>query len=394
MVKMLTRTFVKNAEDVHSPEVRQQYGTLSGAVGIFLNLCLFAGKLISGLVSGSIAITADALNNLSDAASSIVTLIGFRMAGRKPDIEHPFGHGRIEYIAGLIVSFIILMMGYELLTSSIDKIRAPEVVTCSLLPVVVLVASILVKLWMAYFNHFLAKKIDSAAMEATAADSRSDAVATTAVLVGTIAGGLWNLPIDGWLGLIVSVLILKTGYDAAKDTISPLLGQPPEQEFVDEIEKTVLAHPDILGIHDLIVHNYGPGRVMVSLHAEVSGDGNLFKLHDMIDNVERELGEKLSCMATIHLDPIDTHNPELDDLRQQAEAAAESLDPDCSVHDVRLVPGDTHQNLIFDVLVPFDLKMEDAEIRKAICDRIPRLKEDPPMYAVIDVDRDYTGRKK
>lgn len=392
MIKWLTKRFVKNPEDVHSPAVRQAYGTMSGAVGIFLNLCLFTGKLVSGLLSGSIAITADALNNLSDAASSIVTLIGFRMAGRKPDIEHPFGHGRIEYIAGLIVSFIILMMGYELLTSSAGKILAPEGVTFSLLPAVILLLSILVKLWMAHFNHTLAGRLDSAAMEATAADSRSDAVATTAVLLGTIIGGIWNIPIDGWLGLVVSVLILKTGYDAAKDTISPLLGQPPEKEFVDEIEKTVMAHPEILGIHDLIVHNYGPGRVMVSLHAEVSGDGNLFKLHDMIDNIERELGEKLNCIATIHLDPIDTHNPELKALREQAEAAAEAVDPRCSVHDVRLVPGDTHLNLIFDVLVPFDLKMDDGEIRSAICEKIPRLKEEPKMYAVIDVDRDYTGR--
>ena len=392
MIKWLTKKFVKNPEDVHSPEVRQGYGTMSGAVGIFLNLCLFAGKLVSGLLSGSIAITADALNNLSDAASSIVTLIGFRMAGRKPDLEHPFGHGRIEYIAGLIVSFIILMMGYELLTSSVGKILTPEGVTFSLLPAVILAASVLVKLWMAHFNHTLAKAIDSAAMEATAADSRSDAVATTAVLAGTIIGGIWDIPIDGWLGLAVSILILKTGFDAAKDTISPLLGQPPEKDFVDEIEKTVTAHPDILGIHDLIVHNYGPGRVMVSLHAEVSGDGNFYKLHDMIDNVERELGEKLHCIATIHLDPIDTHNPELQSLREQAEAAAEALDPRCSVHDVRLVPGDTHLNLIFDVLVPFDLKMEDGEIRQAICGKIPRLQQEPMMYAVIAVDRDYTGR--
>ena len=254
------------------PGIRDDVG---GGGDLFKPLPVYGEAGFRPASSGSIAITADALNNLSDAASSIVTLIGFRMAGRKPDIEHPFGHGRIEYIAGLIVSFIILMMGYELLTSSARKILAPEGVTFSLLPAVILLLSILVKLWMAHFNHTLAGRLDSAAMEATAADSRSDAVATTAVLLGTIIGGIWNIPIDGWLGLVVSVLILKTGYDAAKDTISPLLGQPPEKEFVDEIEKTVMAHPEILGIHDLIVHNYGPGRAMVSLHAEVSGDGNL-----------------------------------------------------------------------------------------------------------------------
>lgn len=392
MTNLLLRLFIKEDGDISSPAVRSRYGTLSGSVGILLNLLLFLGKLLAGMISGSIAITADALNNLSDAGSSIVTLAGFRMAGRKSDSEHPFGHGRIEYISGLIVAFVILMMGYELLTSSIDKIRFPETVAFSVLPAVILCISILVKLWMSVFNKTLAKKIHSAAMEATAADSRSDALATTGVLIGSFVGGYFHIPIDGWLGLLVSVLILKTGFDAAKDTISPLLGQPPEPEFVRQIEELTMAHEEIVGIHDLIVHNYGPGRVMVSLHAEVPGDGDLFHLHDLIDNIERELGEKLSCTVTIHMDPVDTHNPMLGELRQQAKEAAQKLDPRCSVHDVRVVSGPSHTNLIFDVLVPHDLKMEDKEIKAKICAAIPRLQETPPMYAVIDIDRDYTGR--
>lgn len=392
MTKLLLRLFIKDSGNTASPAVRSRYGTLSGTVGIILNFLLFLGKLLAGTISGSIAITADALNNLSDAGSSIVTLVGFRMAGRKPDPEHPFGHGRIEYISGLIVAFVILMMGYELLTSSIGKIRAPEEVAFSVLPAVILCVSILVKLWMALFNKTLAKQIDSAAMEATAADSRSDALATTAVLIGSFVGGYFGIPIDGWLGLLVSVLILKTGFESARDTISPLLGQPPEPEFVRQIESIVMAHDHIVGIHDLIVHNYGPGRVMVSLHAEVPGDGDLFQLHDLIDNIERELGEKLSCAATIHMDPIDTHNPLLSELKGQAKAAAQQLDARCSVHDVRVVSGPSHTNLIFDVVVPHDLKMTDKEIKERICAAIPRLQQQPPMYAVIDIDRDFTGR--
>ena len=355
-------------------------------------LMLFLGKLIAGLISGSIAITADALNNLSDAGSSIVTLVGFRMAGRKPDIEHPFGHGRIEYISGLIVSFIILMMGYQLLTDSIAKIRAPELVGLELLPAAILMVSILVKMWMAHFNSYLAREIHSEAMKATAADSRSDAISTTALLVGMAIGSYFQIPLDGWLGLLVSILILKTGFESAKDTISPLLGQPPEPEFVQEIEQTVLSHPEILGIHDMIVHNYGPGRVMVSLHAEVDGDGELFYLHDLIDNIERELGEKLSCIVTIHLDPIDTHNPLLDQLRETARQAVEAIDPRCSIHDVRLVSGTSHNNLIFDILVPHDLKMSDDEIKQTVSEKIPETVDGVRIFTVMSVDRDFTGR--
>ena len=394
MIRLIIRQFVTKPLKGCTDEatVRKQYGTMSGGVGIVLNLMLFLGKLIAGLISGSIAITADALNNLSDAGSSIVTLVGFRMAGRKPDIEHPFGHGRIEYISGLIVSFIILMMGYQLLTDSIAKIRSPELVGLELLPAAILIVSILVKMWMAHFNSYLAREIHSEAMKATAADSRSDAISTTALLLGMAIGSYFQIPLDGWLGLLVSILILKTGFESAKDTISPLLGQPPEPEFVQEIEQTVLSHPEILGIHYMIVHNYGPGRLMVSLHAEVDGDGELFYLHDLIDNIERELGEKLSCIVTIHLDPIDTHNPLLDQLRETARQAVEAIDPRCSIHDVRLVSGTSHNNLIFDILVPHDLKMSDDESTHTVSEKIPETVDGVRIFTVMSVDRDFTGR--
>ncbi len=392
LTEFLIRRFIKNSENTSDEHIRHQYGILAGIVGIFLNSCLFLIKLIAGILSGSIAITADALNNLSDAGSSIVTLVGFRMAGRKPDIEHPFGHGRIEYISGMIVSIIIIMMGYELFTDSISKIRSPSSVTLGLLPAVILLISVLVKIWMSLFNRTIARAIHSEAMEATAADSRSDAVSTSALLIGMLIGSVFKISLDGWLGLLVSILILKTGIESARDTISPLLGQPPAPEFVSEIESIVLAHPEIIGLHDLVVHNYGPDRVMVSLHAEVPGDGELLKMHDVIDNVERELSEKLSCVATIHLDPVDTHNPLLSELHKEADTAAKSLDPACSVHDVRLISGETHSNLVFDVLVPHSLSLSDPEIRERISSAMPRLQHPPKIYAVIDIDRDYTGR--
>lgn len=392
MTDFLIRRLIKNYADTTNEHVRQSYGMLAGAAGICLNILLFLIKLTAGLISGSIAITADALNNLSDAGSSAVTLVGFRMAGRKPDVEHPFGHGRIEYIAGMIVSIIIIMMGYELFTDSFSRIRTPSPVTLSVLPAVILLVSILIKIWMSFFNSRIAVLIHSEAMKATAADSRSDAISTSALLIGMLIGKLTRLPLDGWLGLFVSILILKTGIESARDTISPLLGQPPAPEFVKEVESIVLAHPEVIGLHDLIVHNYGPERVMVSLHAEVPGDGDLFKLHDTIDNIERELSKKLSCVATIHMDPVDTHNPLLDTLRAEAAAAAKTLGENCSVHDVRLVSGDTHSNLIFDVLVPHSLSLSDDEIRKKIREEMPRLKKDPTLYTVISVDRDYTGR--
>ena len=284
MISLLAKKFIKNREDVTSPAVRQAYGMLCGIVGIGFNVLLFALKLIAGTLSGSIAITADAFNNLSDAGASIVTLLGFKLAGQKPDPEHPFGHGRLEYISGLIVSMVILLMGIELAKSAVEKILHPEAVEFTLLTGGILLASILVKLYMYLYNRAVGKKIGSAAMEATAMDSLSDCAATAAVLAATLIGHFTSLQIDGWCGIVVAALVLWAGIQAARDTISPLLGQPPAPEFVQRIEEIVLSSPVVQGIHDLIVHDYGPGRVMISLHAEVPAHGDIMALHDEIEH--------------------------------------------------------------------------------------------------------------
>ena len=297
MVQLLARFFIKNYEQTESPSVRQSYGVLCGSVGIGFNILLFIGKFLAGLISNSIAITADAFNNLSDAGSSLITLIGFKMAGQKPDTEHPFGHGRIEYLTGLLVSLLILLMGVELIKSSVSKILYPEVTECTPVVAGILIVSILVKLYMYLYNRSTGRKIDSAAMMATAADSLSDMLSTSVVLIATLIGKFTGLQIDGWCGLLVGIFILYAGFSAAKDTISPLLGQPPQKEFVEKIESIVQSYPQVLGIHDLIVHDYGPGRVMISLHAEVPASGDMLHLHDTIDNIERQLHRELHCDA-------------------------------------------------------------------------------------------------
>lgn len=388
MVTFLCRLFIKNYEDTKQPAVRQAYGVLCGAVGIFFNLCLFAGKAAAGFLSNSIAITADAFNNLSDAGSSIITLIGFKMSGQEPDPDHPFGHGRIEYLAGLIVSGIILLMAAELIKSSAAKILHPEELTFSPVVIGILAASILVKLYMHLYNKKIAGKIGSAAMMAAATDSLSDTAATAAVLAATLVDHFTGLHIDGWCGIVVGLFICCAGVSAAKDTINPLLGQPPEKEFVTRIEEIVLSHPDVLGIHDLIVHNYGPGRVMISLHAEVSASGDILQLHDTIDNIERQLQRELQCSAVIHMDPVVTDDEETSHLKEMMTAVVHEMSPALRLHDFRLVKGPTHTNIIFDVLVPYHFKMSDDQIRAFISSRARAI--DPAYYTVINVDKDFT----
>ena len=306
MIEFLARVFIRHRDTLSPSALRQAYGQLCGAVGIGLNLLLFAGKLFAGTISGSIAITADAFNNLSDAGSSVVTLLGFRLAGRKPDPEHPFGHGRMEYISGLAVAGLILLMGVELGKSSLKKILSPEEIVSSPLVLAILAVSVAVKLYMFYYNRSIGKKIKSAAMSATATDSLSDAVSTTAVLITTLVGQFTGLNIDGWVGLLVALFILFSAYKAAKETLSPLLGQAPDPELVQEIRDIVLSNDTVLGVHDLVVHDYGPGRLMITLHAEVPAHGDIMAMHDVIDNIEKELMEKLHCHAVIHMDPIGT----------------------------------------------------------------------------------------
>lgn len=388
MITFLASLFIKDSKNYKEPSVRQAYGVLSGAVGIGLNILLFFGKWLAGTISGSIAITADAFNNLSDAGSSIITLIGFRLSGQEPDPEHPFGHGRMEYISGLLVSVAILVMGFELIWSSIGKLRSPEPIESSTLVFGILIASILVKLYMFFYNHSLSKKIESAAMKATSVDSLSDTVATTLVLIATLISKYTGLLLDGWFGILVGLFILYTGGSTLKETIDLLLGQPPKQEFIDEIKEIVLGHSMVHGVHDLIVHDYGPGRVMISLHAEVDVNGDIQDIHEQIDHIEHELQEKLHCSATIHMDPIVTDDKEVLAMKAKVEEMVHFLDESFSMHDFRMVKGSTRTNLIFDVEVPRKTSYTDNEIVNWLKERIHEL-PGSKYFAVIQIDHEY-----
>ena len=387
MISLLARLFLKT-EGRDEAALRKEYGILCGAVGIALNVLLFAGKFFAGTLSGSIAITADAFNNLSDAGSSFVTLLGFQLAGQKPDSDHPFGHGRIEYLSGLAVSMLILLMGFELAKSSLDKILHPAPVDSSWLVIAILCVSIAVKLYMSFYNRSLGKKLNAPAMLATAADSLSDSVATTAVLIATLVGRFSGLMIDGWCGILVAAFILWSGFNAAKDTVNPLLGTPPTHEFVEQIKELVMAHPAIIGIHDLIVHDYGPGRVMISLHAEVSASGNVLDLHDEIDNVESELREKLGCEAVIHMDPIVTDDGVTGETRKRVASLVHCIDDEINIHDFRMVAGPSHTNVIFDAVVPYGFRLTDSEVEEKIKTAVRTL--DGNYFAVVKVERSYT----
>ncbi len=387
MISLLSRLFIKNYKDYENAQVRRAYGTLCGSVGICLNILLFIGKYFAGTLSGSIAIVADSFNNLSDAGSSLITLLGFRLAGKKPDPDHPYGHGRIEYISGLIVAFLILLMGFELAKSSIAKILSPEPMQAGWLPAAILVASICVKVYMFLYNRAVGKKIDSAAMAATATDSLSDSIATTVVLLSMGVAHFFHVNIDGFAGLAVALFILYAGYGAAKDTLAPLLGQAPDPELVKRVTDIVMAHPEVIGIHDLVVHDYGPGRKMVTLHTEVDGKGDFFTLHDAIDNIERELTAECGCHATIHMDPIESDNETVLEMREKVAELVRRIDPAITIHDFRLVPGKTHTNVIFDAVVPAGLPMTE----EAVAERIRLLVADayPNYYAVVDIDQAY-----
>ncbi|MBQ6552134.1 MAG: cation transporter [Clostridia bacterium] len=388
MTALLSRLFIKDRKNVTSPNVRGAYGMLFGAVGIFLNIILFGFKLAAGMISGSIAITADALNNIADSGSSAVTLIGFKLAGKKPDPTHPFGHGRIEYISGLIVAMAILLMGFELGISSVQKIFNPTAIDFSAMIVVILAVSVAVKFGMFLDGLHIAKLIDSPAIRATAKDSISDAVTTTVVLISTILSRFTDFNADAWGGCIVALFILYSGFGAAKDTISPLLGQKPDEEFVKRINEIVSSNPAVLGVHDLIVHDYGPGRLIVSLHAEVSASADMLETHDHIDNIERELAEKLGCHAVIHMDPIVTEDETVAVTREKVAALLkEHIDERLTLHDFRMVVGPTHTNLIFDVVVPFDIKTGDGELEREIGVLVKTLDEN--YFAVVDFDRAY-----
>ena len=389
MISLLAKWLIPHREQVEDSAVRRAWGALCGFVGIGLNILLFAGKLAAGTLSGSIAITADAFNNLSDAGSSVVTLLGFRLAGKKPDAGHPFGHGRLEYVSGLVVAGLILLMGAELAKSSVDKILHPEAVTFSWLAAGILLASIGVKLYMYLYNRAVGKKIKSAAMSATAADSLSDTAATSAVLLAMVIGKLTNVQLDGWVGLVVALFILWSAVQAARDTISPLLGQAPDPLLVKEIESLVMGHDTVVGIHDLVVHDYGPRRCIISLHAEVPADRQVLELHDVIDSIEEELGQKLHCEAVIHMDPVVVGDPTVAALHQQVAALVKTIDPRISIHDFRMVPGQTHTNLIFDAVIPFDERLTRLQVAERIRQMVSEMEGN--FRAVVKVENSYVN---
>lgn len=384
MISILSKIFIRGKE---GSAKRKAYGTLCSIVGILLNVFLFAGKYFAGIISGSVAITADAFNNLSDAGSSFITLVGFLFAGKKPDLDHPFGHGRFEYISGFVVSIAILLMGFELLRSSVDKIIHPKPVDTSTLTMVILLVSIAVKLYMAFYNRSVGRKIGSAAMEATAIDSLSDSVATTVVLLAMLVMRFAGINIDGVCGVLVAVFILYAGIRAAKETLDPLMGLAPDKEFVEQVEQIVMSHDMVKGIHDLVVHDYGPGRRMISLHAEVPGDHDIFEIHDLIDRIERELDEKLVCEAVIHMDPIETDNEEVARMRDLVAGQVKLIDDRMTIHDFRMVTGNTHTNLIFDAVAPYDLKMSTEQVKNKIEELVQDLEGN--YYAVVHIDQSY-----
>ncbi|MBE7032860.1 MAG: cation transporter [Ruminococcaceae bacterium] len=385
MISLLIRRFLP--ENADTKLTRKIYGYVCGGVGIILNLFLFATKLFIGFISSSIAITADAFNNLTDAGSSVISLFGFVLSGQKADKEHPFGHGRIEYIAGIFISVVIIYVGIELLRSSIDKILHPTEFVFNKYIVIILIVSILVKLYMAYYNRHSGKKIQSTALLAVATDSVSDAIATGAILLSAVFMYFTGIQIDGYVGLLVSLLIIKSGVAAVIQTSSPLLGGIPDRDFVKKVEEIVRENPETVGIHDLVIHDYGPNKIFVSLHMEVDGSKEIFVLHDAADLVEKQIAEELGCEAVIHMDPIDVNNPILKEIYATLQKRLSIVCPEGNVHDLRIVPGPTHTNVIFDLIVPAERYFAKDKISAELEKCVSELNEN--YYAVITVETSY-----
>ena len=389
MTEFLLSRFVKGYPEVNDPQVRARCGNLAGLVGICCNLLLSAGKFLAGLLTGSVAISADAVNNLSDASSSIITLLGFRLATRPADDEHPYGHGRTEYLSGLAVSVMILLIGAELAKTSIQKILSPEPITTGMVSILILAASILVKFWMAAFNRHVGRLIRSATLEATAADSRNDVISTGAVLIATLLQMQFGWNLDGYMGLAVAAFILWSGWGLVKDSIAPLLGQTPDPELVRHIADVTLSYPGVLGIHDMIVHDYGPGRQFASLHAEMAASADVLESHDTIDRIEKYFLEQEGLHVVIHYDPIVTDDSETGEAREFFAAEAKKLDPRLSIHDLRMVPGTTHTNVIFDLVLPRELDSRAPELKHALQEAAQR--KNPLWLCVITAENSFTG---
>lgn len=387
MVDLLVHRFIENADDTANPAVRNAYGTLASTVGIVCNVLLCVGKGAIGLFAGSVSIVADAVNNLSDGASNVVSLLGFHMAGRPADREHPYGHGRYEYLAGMVVAVLVLVIGVELVRSSVEKLIDPSPTEFSPAVAIVLVASMLVKAWMMLFNRTLGRRIGSVTLEATAMDSRNDVITTGAVLAAAVVSALTGVDLDGWAGLAVGCFILWSGFGLMRETIDPLLGRTPSDELVRHIHDTIMGYPGVLGTHDLMVHDYGPGRQFASAHVEMAAEASPLDSHDTLDNIEREFLERDGMHVVLHYDPIVTDDPQVCDLRNWIAQQVKVIDPELTIHDLRCVPGPTHTNVIFDCVRPHGLAMSDDELRGTISGLV---KSRHPGYdCVITVDRSY-----
>lgn len=391
MFERFVEHFVKNADDTENPSVRTAYGTFASIVCILCNIVLCSAKGLIGAAAGSVAIVADALNNLSDASSNIISLLGFKLASKPPDAKHPYGHGRFEYLSGLAVAVLILVIGVELVRSSIDKIVHPEPVEFGIALVIVLALSIVVKLWMAAFNKNLGTRISSTTLLATAADSRNDVIATAAVLACTLIGQFGGVNLDGWAGLAVGAFIIYSGIDLVRETIDPLLGKAPDPEFVKHIYDKITSYPGVLDTHDLIVHDYGPGRRFASAHVEMAAEMDPLKSHDVIDNIEEAFRTQENLLLVLHYDPIVTSDDAIGDLRRWISENIRRIDARLTIHDLRIVPGPTHTNVIFDVLRPAGLALSDEEL----CERISAIVEEhrPDAICKITVDDSYASSK-
>ena len=389
LTDILIKSFIKDKDNIRDKSVRQKYGYLGGFVGIACNVMLSGAEIAIGLMINSIAITADAVNNLSDAASSIIMVIGFKITSKPADREHPFGHGRIEYISAMVVSFMVILAGFEFFKGSFDRIRNPETVKFEIIPFSVLLLSIGVKVWLSRFYKKISREIDSKAMEASAADSLSDVTATSVVALSLLASLWTTFPFDGYVGLLVSALIIYSGISLTKDTLNPLLGEAPEPEFIRSITEKVLSYDGIIGIHDMIVHNYGPGRCIVSLHAEIPASMDIMKAHDVIDLAEQEISEEMDIHMVIHMDPLNTDDKVVQKTQEQITELIKEIHEELTIHDFRIVGGEDHKNLIFDMVVPFEY---DEKMARDLSNKVAReiKAKYPECNAIIYIDRAYS----
>lgn len=389
MTGLLIRWFIKDYENVQDLNVRGAYGKMAGWVGIFCNVLLFVSKFLIGILSGSVSISADAINNLSDASSNIISLLGFKMGSKPADTDHPYGHARYEYLAGLLVAVLIMVIGVELLRTSFQKVRDPEPVEFSWILAGILVGSILVKLWMAFFNLRIGKTISSETLIATAADSRNDVISTGAVLIAAIVSHYTNLNLDGWMGLLVALFIIYSGFGLVKDTLDPLLGKAPDPALVDMIQKKIMSYDGVLGTHDLMVHDYGPGRLFASVHVEMAAEEDVLKCHDIIDNIEKDFLENDNLNMIIHYDPIVTSDETVGNIRSWLSKQVKTIDKQMTIHDLRMVPGISHTNMIFDCVVPYEIYLTDKEVKERIQKLVSA--EYPGYQCVITIDKSYAA---